>query len=323
MESIQQPLTPTEINADKLNYGTPRREGSYHRSPIVYGETNSSFILQSAPLKLVGVSKSALELGITDKKATRSKQFYKAISKLESHAMYTIHTNSKKWFGQDIPVDKIKQMYRSCIFPSETIGGDINIRLKISRDINIFDEEKNVIDIESLDNLDKEKTRLSCICRIDGLLFGRNTTKLDIKIAQIKIVKLKPKPKEIPKPREMEVEQEQEITQEEVDVDSDMEEISWTPKKEEEKEKQVVEMSTEDTKEEIISNENDIKTIVLGEGEKKEETENVKSLEYEELCSELSRIKVQLEDSVREGKTEDIEKLACEMAVVKDKIINL
>ena len=317
MESIQQPLTPTEINADKLNYGTPRKEGSYHRSPIVYGETNSSFILQSAPLKLLGVSKSALELGITDKKATRSKQFYKAISKLESHAIYTIHSNSKKWFGQDIPVDKIKQMYRSCIFPSETIGGDINMRLKISRDLNIFDEEKNIIDMESLDSLDKDRTRLSCICRIDGLLFGRNTTKLDIKIAQIKIVKLKPKPKEIPKPTEVEKEQEvvpeEVVPEEEEDVDSDMEEISWTPKKEEE-------INTEDTNEEI-PNEKDIKTVVLGEEKKEEETG--KSLEYEELCSELSRIKVQLEDSVKEGKTEDIEKLACEMAVVKDKIRNL
>ena len=301
------PVTPKEFSVDNLNYGSPQKEGGHHRSPVIYGDSNSSLVLQSAPLKLLKISANALELEITDKSTNRSKQFYHALVQLELHAIKTIHENSQHWFGKTIPVDKIKQMYRSCVYPPLSMNGDVIIRLKITRDVRVFNENKDMITIEDLNEMDKDTIRLSCLCRIDGLLFGRNATKLDIKITQIKVSYRKPKEVAPPPP----VEKEEEVIDEEHEKDSVIDDDDEDA------------FSINPSMVEPTINDEDVKEIKL-EPETSQE-DNKKSLIEEELRAELSLKMNQMRElfATENADEQRIEDLSCEISALKQQIKNL
>ena len=42
--------------------------------------------------------------------------------------------NSKKWFGREAPIEKMKTMFKSCLVNPETINGDFTIRLRKDKD---------------------------------------------------------------------------------------------------------------------------------------------------------------------------------------------
>ena len=292
---LKKPVSPKELNTNSLNYGFPVKEGNYHKSPVLYGESNSSLVIQSTPLKLKSLGNGALELGFTDKTSSKSKQFYKALSQLEMHAVNTIHLNSEKWFGKSIPLDKIKNMYKLCIFPPPSINGEVTIRLRISRNVDIVDQDGNQLSIENLGATNDENLRLSCMCRIDGILFGRNVSKLDIKIVQIKTSKVNNKPVVVPNT----------IPTEDQEVDEDMEDLDFLP------------LNPSDNCENDKGTEGTEEVDPIDDNN---EDDN-KNLLEETLNAELSQLSIQLKDALAndagESKLQDI---ACEIASLKSQL---
>jgi len=185
-------LMPTEIKLDKLIYHTPVKEKGYHKSLITY--SNESVILQTPPLELKSLD-NGIELNIQKNK--KQERLYTIIRSLELNATKVMTNNSKEWFGQEIPHSKIKTMFRSCLLNPETINGSFSIRFRKDRHIQIYNDKKQITTEDDLNcstnNSKGISDNLLCLLKINGILFGKNTAKLDIRIVQIKVCPPVPK----------------------------------------------------------------------------------------------------------------------------------
>jgi len=99
--------------------------------------------------------------------------------------------NSESWFGKNIPQNKLKSMFRSCLYSPDTINGEFTLRLKKDKHIQIYNSKKQLTTIDEI----KPEDNLLCLLKINGILFGKNTSKLDIRIVQIRVC---PEPTKLP-----------------------------------------------------------------------------------------------------------------------------
>jgi len=181
-------LMPTEVQLDKLVYHTPIKEKGYHKSIITYSDKIKEVILQTPPLELKGLN-DGFELKITKNK--KQANFYTILRSLEHVSINTMTNNSESWFGKNIPQNKLKSMFRSCLYSPDTINGEFTLRLKKDKHIQIYNSKKQLTTIDEI----KPEDNLLCLLKINGILFGKNTSKLDIRIVQIRVC---PEPTKLP-----------------------------------------------------------------------------------------------------------------------------
>jgi hypothetical protein len=220
-------LMPTEVRLDKLKYETPVKQKGYHKSLISYGElTEESVLLQTPLLKLKlndPLSNNGINLVISRNK--KQSKFYSILKSLEYDAIKTMVNNSKKWFGRQATVEKIKTMFKSCLVNPETMNGDFTFKVRKDRELQIYNSKKQITNEDDLVN---SKNNLLCLLKINGILFGRNTAKLDIRIVQIRIC---PEPPKLPKGCNVTNDSDNE-SENESDIDSDMDDFDFEPKEE-------------------------------------------------------------------------------------------
>ena len=166
--------TMRELNLELCTFMKPEKFTGYHKSFIsVNGSVNGEkgFILQSPKLILRNSTNSYFEFLISRNK-DRQKEFYNIISHLEDSAIVQISQNSGEWFGREIKRDQVETMFRS----------------SIHRPLEINDPY--ILRISKVGDLDCEVNYpVVCLIKIDGIIFGRNSSTLDMKIVQIKVMK--------------------------------------------------------------------------------------------------------------------------------------
>ena len=169
--------TMREINLELCTFTKPHKFDGYHESFInINGD--KGFVLQSPKLILRNSTSSYFEFLISRNK-DRHKEFYNILSHLEDSAILQSSQNSGDWFGREIKRDQVETMFRSCIH----------------RPLEINDPY--ILRISKTGNLDVEiNYPVVCLIKFDGIIFGKNTSTLDMKIIQIKVIKTEKIPSE-------------------------------------------------------------------------------------------------------------------------------
>ena len=182
--------TIRELNMESCTYAKPEKftsDGKLVTDPltqkVAYNKSfvnmhgQRGFILQTPKLILRDSSDSCLDL-LVSKNKDRHKEFYHIISHLEDIAIVQIADNSLEWFGTKISRSQVEVMFRSSIHRPLEI--DDPFIFKVNKANNLSDVELNF--------------PVTCLIRFDGIIFGRNSSILDMKVIQIKVNK----PEKIP-----------------------------------------------------------------------------------------------------------------------------
>jgi uncharacterized protein YfcZ (UPF0381/DUF406 family) len=162
--------TMREINLEQCSFTKPEIFKDYHES-FVSINGSRGFMLQSPKLILRNSTPTYFEFLISRNK-DRHREFYNIVSHLEDSAIIKITENSKEWFNRDIRRDQVETMFRSCIH----------------RPLEINDPY--ILRINKIPGLDMEiNYPVVCLIKIDGILFGKNSSTIDMKIIRIKVIK--------------------------------------------------------------------------------------------------------------------------------------
>lgn len=169
--------TIREINLESCSFTSPEKFIGFHKS-FVNMNGSRGFIIQTPKLVLRDSTDSSFDLLISRNK-DRHKEFYNIISHLEDAAILQIVQNSATWFGKKISKDQVETMFRS----------------SIHRPLEINDPF--IFKVNKIPNLEIEQNYpVVCLIKIDGIIFGRNSSTLDMKVLQVKVIKTEKIPSE-------------------------------------------------------------------------------------------------------------------------------
>lgn len=169
--------TMSEINLESCTFMKPEKLGDHNESYITV-DGSRGFVLQSPKLVLRTSTPTYFEFLVSRNK-DRHREFYNIISHLEDSAIIQIAHNSKEWFNREFKRDQIDTMFRSIIHRPLEIDDPYILRIK------------KVPGLEAEINY-----QVICLIKIDGIWFGKNTSTLDMKVVQIKVIKTEKLPSE-------------------------------------------------------------------------------------------------------------------------------
>lgn len=188
MESFMKSVS--EIDIENLNYGHPTKHNTnknIHVSPFIVDGKMNSMVIQTPKIELGEIRDGYAEFTLKELKSSSSKLFYSFVKNLETKSMQTVYDNSEKWFNKKIPAQVIRDMHKPILMTPDQPNGNIKMYLKLSNKMAITVGEDSV-DMDYL-LLNKDSHNIKCMIRLDGIVFGRNAFKLDIKVVQIGISK--------------------------------------------------------------------------------------------------------------------------------------
>jgi len=178
----------SDIDYKKLNYSKPEKLGLIYYAPINYD--NEPFYLQTP--KMICKSNT---LSVLEKKKTNLEMeplnmdfsFYDALLNLDEKNIKETFKNNKSWFGKDIPLEIIDNMYkRACKPVKKDSKPNFSFKLPITKDklaCQIYDQKKICVDFTKI----KEGSEIICILHVKGLKFLKQHYYCDCYISQIKV----------------------------------------------------------------------------------------------------------------------------------------
>ena len=181
-------LLHSDLDFKKLNYKKPEKQGIIYYSGIDYH--NEPFYLQTPRMKL---TRSGLEIinsknnNLEIQPVNNDFSFYDTLLNIDELNVKRTFENNKEWFGKEIPLEVIDNMYKRSNKPvkkdSKPQFGFKIPMIKEKVQCQIYDQKKNTLDLKSI----KEDTECVCILHIKGLKFLKQHYYLDLYISQIKI----------------------------------------------------------------------------------------------------------------------------------------
>ena len=160
--------TISELDLGSCSYTKPEKFKGFAESFIIMNGIKG-FILQTPKLILRDSSESSLDMLISQNK-DRHREFYHILTHLEDLAIVQMAQNSEEWFGGNkIPRNQIELMFKSSIHRPLDI-----------EDPFVFKVSK----ISSVGNVENNFP-VTCLIKIDGIIFGKNSSFLDMKVVQI------------------------------------------------------------------------------------------------------------------------------------------
>ena len=181
-------LLHSDIDHKKINYSKPEKQGQIYYSAINYD--NSPFYLQTSKMvckksgdEIIKMKNASLDI----ENNTMDFWFYDTLLNLDEKNVKKTHENNKDWFGKDIPLEIIDNMYkRSCKPVKKDSKPIFSFKIPMIKDkvqCHIYDQKKVCVDIGQL----KEGTEVICILHIRGLKFLKQHYYCDCYISQIKV----------------------------------------------------------------------------------------------------------------------------------------
>ncbi len=166
--------TTREFNLDSCKFSKPEKFQGYHESFVNINGSNG-FILQTPKLVLRNSTSSVYELLISRNK-DRNREFYNIMSHIEDSAILQITDKSEEWFGRKITKEQVESMFRSSL--NRPLDVDDPFIFKIGK-------------IDKLSNVGSDMINYPVVCliKINGIIFGKNSSMLDMKVVQIKVLK--------------------------------------------------------------------------------------------------------------------------------------
>ena len=177
----------TTLRLEDLTYQKPEKQGNFYYSKITYGESKPVYIktptLRSCQDCSVLSSKNALMKLQIDGDDFGVYDFF---LQLDDHNVNHTFEKSKDWFGKELPVEVIDDMYRRGTKPFEKdTNPTLEFKMPFSKDkceCVIFNKDKESVPLDEI----KENTGLISIIHIKGLKFLKKEYYCDCYITQIK-----------------------------------------------------------------------------------------------------------------------------------------
>lgn len=178
----------TDLDLKKINYKKPEKQGLIYYAGIDY--KNEPLYLQTPRLVL---TKSGLQT-IQSKNNNLELQpvnndfsFYDSLLNLDELNVKRTFENNKEWFGKEIPLEVIDNMYKRNNKPvKKDSKPQFGFKVPLVKErvqCQIYDQKKNTLDLKAI----KEDTECICILHVKGLKFLKQHYYLDLYISQIKI----------------------------------------------------------------------------------------------------------------------------------------
>lgn len=178
----------TDLELKKINYKKPEKQGLIYYAAIDY--KNEPLYLQTPRLI---ITKSGLET-IESKNnnlecipVNNDFSFYDSLLNLDELNVKRTFENNKEWFGKEIPLEVIDNMYKRNNKPvKKDSKPQFGFKVPLIKDkvqCQIYDQKKNTIDLRTI----KEGSECICILHVKGLKFLKQHYYLDLYISQIKI----------------------------------------------------------------------------------------------------------------------------------------
>ena len=178
----------TDLDLKKINYKKPEKQGLIYYAGIDY--KNEPLYLQTPRLVL---TKSGLETienknnNLELEPVNNDFSFYDSLLNLDELNIKRTFENNKVWFGKDIPLEVIDNMYKRNNKPvKKDSKPQFSFKVPLIKDkvqCQIYDQKQNTIDLRSV----KEGSECICILHIKGLKFLKQHYYLDVYISQIKV----------------------------------------------------------------------------------------------------------------------------------------
>jgi hypothetical protein len=169
--------TIREVNSGSCTFTKPEKFAGFHKS-FINMNGSKGFILQTPKLVLRDSVPTSFDLLISRNK-DRHREFYNTISHIEDTAILQITQNSEEWFGKKISRDQVETMFRSSIYRPLDINDPFIFKVNKVSELNI-----------------EQNYPVICLIKIDGIIFGRNSSTLDMKVLQVKVIKTEKIPSE-------------------------------------------------------------------------------------------------------------------------------
>ena len=115
-----------------------------------------------------------------------NKKLYNFLSKLDEHVVNVVSSKSEDWFGKNIPIENISQMYNKFIKAAKTSENNCTIHF-------VFDKAKSELINKKNENVDTSELvkgiSLECIAELKFLVFTKDTCFVNWEIKSAKIHK--------------------------------------------------------------------------------------------------------------------------------------
>tara|TARA_Y100001935_G_C17311472_1_gene516747 strand:+ start:2364 stop:3344 length:981 start_codon:yes stop_codon:yes gene_type:complete len=305
-----------DVKVEKINYTTPEKNGQSYFSSISYGDSLNPFYIQT-PKLICKTNISDMEgkkIPYLDVEVPRGKMnIYDFLLSLDDNNIKTTVKKSEEWFGKEIPLQAIDDMYRRTTKPfKKNTAPQIRLRLPLIKNeikCGVYNQNRIFVGTDEV----KEGSEVVLILHIRGLKILKTTYYCDCYITQIKLFQEKESKFNIIKDYSI-LDDEDEEEKELGDIFS--EEI-YNSFQEEEEGKRLEEEAKKKKKEQEAEN----KKLKEKEKKKLEEEAKKKKLEEETLRLEeekrLEEENLRLEEEKKRLKEEEEKKKVAEMIAKK------
>lgn len=181
-------LKHDELDFKKINYNKPEKQGIIYYSSINYD--NKPFYLQTPKMSckngfqdVLDSKNSLLDL----EPINMDYSFYDSLLTLDEKNVKNTFDNNKEWFGKNIPLEIIDNMYKRNNKPvKKDSKPNFSFKIPLMKQkvqCQIYDQKRICVDFEKI----QENTEVVLILHVKGLKFLKQHYYCDIYISQIKV----------------------------------------------------------------------------------------------------------------------------------------
>ena len=179
-----------DVNVDQINYLKPEKNGQSYFAPISYGDTLVPLYIQTPKL----ICKTNIT-DVKDKKIpyldfeipTGKLNIYDFLLSLDDQNIKKTVQKSNEWFGKEIPLEAIDDMYKRTTKPfKKNTCPTLRLRLPIIKNkiqCGVYNQKRVFIGLDEI----KEGCEMVLIIHIRGLKILKTNYYCDCYISQIKL----------------------------------------------------------------------------------------------------------------------------------------
>ena len=179
-----------DVNINKINYTKPEKNGQSYFSSISYGDALNPFYIQTPKLicktnisDMTGKKIPYLDVEVPSGKMN----IYDFLLSLDDNNIKTTVKKSEEWFGKEIPLQAIDDMYRRTTKPfKKNTSPQIRLRLPLIKNeikCGVYNQNRIFVGTDEV----KEGSEVVLILHIRGLKVLKTTYYCDCYITQIKL----------------------------------------------------------------------------------------------------------------------------------------
>ena len=178
-----------DMECKKIQYTKPEKTGAFYYSTMSYGKT-APIHIQSPKMKCRESGEQLMKRGsltLELEPLTNDFSFYDKLLMLDDRNIKETFNKNKDWFGKDIPLDLIDDMYKRTTKPVKKDCKPIfSFKLPITKgkiQCPIYDQKRACLDIQKL----TEDCEIVVVLHVRGLKFLKHHYYCDMYVSQIKV----------------------------------------------------------------------------------------------------------------------------------------